>query len=387
LFPEKQIVLRTGRHRTCFTVSTAAQAVVAMVAGTVAIWQGVVTTQWLDSAATIAVKDYQIVDLRVDREAALESMSDFERRFRALTSRIATEMQDIERDLALLAEHDRMTGQPVAAYTAADERSGGRLSRPLDLQLARLEESLFELRARHSDLLVSSAQTASDQLDRLESALTSLGIDTRGPTTETVDLCSEDVGEPDQNADEAMGRGGLFVPAGATPADYARPREAFHMTLRQWNDSIAAVGKLPLGRPVENMRISSTFGRRRDPFNRRQAVHQGIDYAGASHAPVRATGGGVVKYAGRNGRYGKLVEIDHGHGLTTRYAHLAEISVRSGQIVERGSEIGLVGSTGRSTGPHLHYEVRVRNQPRDPLKFIEVGTNVFKRNHTEVRQG
>ena len=99
------------------------------------------------------------------------------------------------------------------------------------------------------------------------------------------------------------------------------------------------------------------------------------------------TGGGVVKYAGRNGRYGKLVEIDHGHGLTTRYAHLAEISVRSGQIVERGSEIGLVGSTGRSTGPHLHYEVRVRNQPRDPLKFIEVGTNVFKRNHTEVRQG
>ena len=142
----------------------------------------------------------------------------------------------------------------------------------------------------------------------------------------------------------------------------------------------------PLGRPVENMRLSSTFGRRRDPFNRRLAVHAGIDYAGAYHAPVMATGSGVVTFANRNGRYGNLVQIDHGHGFTTRYAHLAEISVKVGQEVERGSKIGLVGSTGRSTGPHLHYELRVGNQPRDPLKFIEVGKNVFKRN-TEIGAG
>jgi murein DD-endopeptidase MepM/ murein hydrolase activator NlpD len=124
-----------------------------------------------------------------------------------------------------------------------------------------------------------------------------------------------------------------------------------------------------------------------DPFHRRAAIHAGIDYAGPANSPVRATGGGVVSYSGRKGPYGNLVEINHGNGFFTRYAHLAEISVNVGQEVERGTEVGLVGSTGRSTGPHLHYEVRVRNQARDPMKFIGVGRNVFKRYDDENGQG
>jgi murein DD-endopeptidase MepM/ murein hydrolase activator NlpD len=387
LFPERQILLRTGSRRCCFTVSTRVQTAVATVAAAITVWQGIVTTRWLDSAATIAVKDYQIVDLRVDREAAIESKSDLERRFRELTSRISTEMEDIERNLALLAHHDRITSRPLAAYTAANAQAGGRLRRPLDAQLARLEGLLSELQERHSDLLVTSAQTASAQLDRLESALTAAGVDTETLATEPRELCSDDEGPPAPSAGEDVGRGGPFVPVDAGSHGHENPRRRLHATMQRWNDVVIAIGNLPLGRPVENMRVSSTFGRRRDPFNHRQAVHHGIDYAGASNVPVVATGSGVVKFAGRNGRYGKLVEIDHGHGFVTRYAHLADISVAAGQHVERGTQVGLVGSTGRSTGPHLHYELRVGNQPRDPLKFIEVGKNVFKRNSTEVGPG
>ena len=334
-----------------------------------------------------AVKDYQIVDLRVDREATIESMSDFELRFRTLTSRISTEMQDIESNLTLLAQHDRITSRPIAAYTMMSELVGGRRSRPLDAHLARLEESLFELRARHSDLLVTSAQTAAAQLGRLESALATVGIDTEALAGEPLELCGDEANPPAAGDGEDLGRGGPFIPMRNANVARENPREALYATMRRWNDLVVAMGKLPLAAPVENMRISSTFGRRRDPINRRSAMHAGLDFAGSYNAPVLATGGGVVTFANRNGRYGKLVQIDHGQGFVTRYAHLAEISVKAGQEVERGTQVGLVGSTGRSTGPHLHYELRVGNQPRDPLKFIEVGKNVFKRNSTEVGPG
>jgi murein DD-endopeptidase MepM/ murein hydrolase activator NlpD len=388
-FPERQIIVRTGLRRQCFTISTAPQAIVAVCVASVMIWQGVVTTEWIDSAATIAVKDYQIIDLRVDRAAAIESMSDFERQFRTLTGRISTEMADIEKNLTLLAEHDSTTSKPVAAYSNTgndrkDATPGTRHSRPLDAQLARLEQSLSELRARHSELLVTSARTASGQLEQLESALAGVGIDSTALVAGAADRCQD---EEDRTADTdgSPGRGGPFLPLD-TSAEDAGPRGTLHAALRRWRDLIVALGNLPLGVPVENMRLSSSFGRRRDPFNRRVAVHAGVDYAGAYRTPVVATGGGVVTFANRNGRYGKMVQIDHGHGYTTRYAHLSEVSVKVGQPVERGTRVGLVGSTGRSTGPHLHYELRVGTQPRDPLKFIEVGKNVFKRN-TEVGAG
>jgi len=393
LFPEREIVLRTGLRRRRFAISTGVQStVVATVLATTA-WQTVVTTQWLDSAATIAAKDYQIVDLRVDRKATIRSMSEFEHRFRGLTSRISTEVGDIERNLTVLARHDSMTSKPIVAYAASgtepDRRvTGDRLGGELEAQLARLEESLFELRARHSELLATSAQTASAQLERVEGALATVGIDTGTFAAQPADLCSEDVGLAGAASDDDLGRGGPFIPLSPLAfREGGTPNAALHATMRRWNDIVAATSKLPLGTPVENMYVSSTFGRRRDPFNRRLAVHGGIDYAGAYNKPVMATGAGVVTFANRNGRYGKLVQIDHDYGFVTRYAHLAEISVKVGQRVERGTQVGLVGSTGRSTGPHLHYELRVGGQPRDPLKYIEVGRHVFKRNITEVGPG
>lgn len=127
-----------------------------------------------------------------------------------------------------------------------------------------------------------------------------------------------------------------------------------------------------LSLPVMTGRLSSVYGVRSDPLTGRARHHLGIDMPGAMGTPVRAAADGMVIYARRAGGYGNLVEILHGAGLETRYGHLSQIDVASGTAVRRGDVIGLMGSTGRSTGSHLHFEVRVDGQASDPLDRLEL---------------
>ncbi len=130
---------------------------------------------------------------------------------------------------------------------------------------------------------------------------------------------------------------------------------------------------LPLLQPLPTLEVTSPFGPRPSPFTGLPSRHEGIDLRAAPGSLVRAAGGGLVVKAGRDGPFGLLVEIDHGGGLATRYAHLSRILVRRGERVVAGRPIGRVGSTGRSTGPHLHYELRVAGEPVDPLRLLEAG--------------
>ncbi len=116
--------------------------------------------------------------------------------------------------------------------------------------------------------------------------------------------------------------------------------------------------------------VTSNFGSRTSPFTGEMSVHEGMDIASGHGTWVRTSADGIVTFAGLRGGYGKVIIIDHGYGLSSRYGHLSEIHVRSGQRVRRGEHIGNVGSTGRSTGPHLHYEVRVDNLPVNPRRYI-----------------
>jgi murein DD-endopeptidase MepM/ murein hydrolase activator NlpD len=135
---------------------------------------------------------------------------------------------------------------------------------------------------------------------------------------------------------------------------------------------------LPLAAPVDRYQLNSTFGIRRDPFNGRLAMHEGIDLANARLSPVLATSPGIVVFAGWKGSYGRMVEIDHGLGVHTRYGHLARIDVKVGETVDYRDQIGLLGSSGRSSGAHVHYEVRIDGRPLDPMNFLKAGRYVFK---------
>lgn len=134
--------------------------------------------------------------------------------------------------------------------------------------------------------------------------------------------------------------------------------------------SISGTGDVPRGMPVRWGGVTSRFGMRRNPVLNQVRLHAGIDLRAATGDPVRATSGGVVKSAGWQGGYGLAVRIDHGKGLETRYAHLSRLNVAPGQTIRPGEVIGFVGSTGRSTGPHLHYEVRRNGQAVDPSSTL-----------------
>ena len=135
---------------------------------------------------------------------------------------------------------------------------------------------------------------------------------------------------------------------------------------------------LPFGKPMENYYLSSGFGRRVDPINRTKAVHRGLDFVGVPNAKIYSPSKGKVVLAGKFYEYGNAIVIDHGFGVTTRYGHLSAIKVKKGQIVKKGELIALQGTTGRSTGPHLHYEVRYKKLPLDPENFLKAGEVLSK---------
>jgi murein DD-endopeptidase MepM/ murein hydrolase activator NlpD len=135
---------------------------------------------------------------------------------------------------------------------------------------------------------------------------------------------------------------------------------------------------LPLAEPLDaKYRLESRFGTRADPLNHKKAMHSGLDFSAPYRSPVYSTAPGVVTYAGAKGEYGREVEIDHGHGIVTRYAHMHRIMVVKGQRVSAHQQVGQLGSTGRSTGPHLHYEILVNGVAQDPERFLDAGRNAI----------
>ena len=168
--------------------------------------------------------------------------------------------------------------------------------------------------------------------------------------------------------------GGVGGPFEAADADNADPRfRELFMSWRRLDQLQQAVTAIPSAQPIHtNYNFTSGFGVRSDPFRGRAAMHGGIDLAGPMGTPVYATADGIVlRSEWNNGGYGNLVELDHGQGIQTRYGHLSRLIAQPGQRVHRGDLIGLMGSTGRSTGSHLHYEVRIDGRAVNPIPFLQ----------------
>ena len=136
---------------------------------------------------------------------------------------------------------------------------------------------------------------------------------------------------------------------------------------------------VPLAAPMEKYYVTSSYGYRKDPYTKRRAFHKGIDLGAAWGSDIVSTASGKVSFVGNYGSYGKSVFIDHWNGIQTRYAHLSKIFVKKGEIVDLGFAIGKIGNTGRSTGKHLHYEIKVYDKARNPYPFLKIGNNVFKK--------
>ena len=200
------------------------------------------------------------------------------------------------------------------------------------------------------------------RLDTLRHLLAKTGLD--------VDRLVAVAGSPSQTFSE--GSGGPLVPALGRGAGRAAERAVMGdlERLRRMESVLLA---MPLAAPMTEYQLNSGFGYRRDPFRRRGAIHTGLDFGGPRNAAILATAPGTVVEAGRAGAYGIMVVVDHGMGIETRYAHLSRAVVRVGERVDTGKMVGIMGRTGRATGYHLHYEIRVDGRPLNPKPFIEAG--------------
>jgi murein DD-endopeptidase MepM/ murein hydrolase activator NlpD len=236
-----------------------------------------------------------------------------------------------------------------------------RSGKPADVgaRLAQVEAALDHLDHHQAAALADMQQRYEERARRVRSALAEVGIKTNPP---------------------APGSGGPFVPI-------KLPGEAnnFERALTRLNIARAQAEQLnrtllavPLRKPVTGeIDLSSTFGVRIDPFLHIPAMHTGVDFRGDSGEAIHATAAGTVASAGWSGGYGKMVEVDHGNGFSTRYGHLSEIDVKVGDAIRIGQVVGRMGSTGRSTGPHLHYETRIDGEAVDPQRFLNAGARLY----------
>jgi murein DD-endopeptidase MepM/ murein hydrolase activator NlpD len=195
---------------------------------------------------------------------------------------------------------------------------------------------------------------------------------------ETADAIAQALEDAGLEIDAEYGKQGIGGPLIAP--DHVSEFETRVRELDEALDHLDAMKKearrYPIANPAPGVSVSSGFGIRRDPLLGTPAMHAGIDFRGAVGAPARATGKGTVVKAGWNGGYGRMVEIDHGDGFTTRYAHLSKVLVNVGDTVDVGDIVGKIGSSGRSTGPHLHYEVRRDGDAIDPVRMLKAGRKV-----------
>jgi murein DD-endopeptidase MepM/ murein hydrolase activator NlpD len=226
----------------------------------------------------------------------------------------------------------------------------------IEATLSRLQASLDRVEAGQTAALNQLEEGFDNKAKRIRDVLVDLGLE---------------AGKPAQSA-----VGGPFVPLRLRSEAGAFERQLYRINVaRAHVDRLTrTLGSVPVRKPiVGEVDLSSSFGMRIDPFVRAPAMHTGLDFRSSAGDPVRATANGKVTTAGWSGGYGKLIEIDHGNGISTRYGHLSEIEVKVGQNVRIGQTIGRVGSTGRSTGPHLHYETRIDGDAVDPQKFLRAG--------------
>ncbi len=243
---------------------------------------------------------------------------------------------------------------------------------------------------RHPALRVLAEQTA--RVRRIGAIETALMTRTQTEVAEGIDTIRSVVRDTGIDADQftqkyaaAYGMGGPDIPLQSVHiegiSDGAFQNAYLHASavLNEMDELLGAMRHIPLALPVSGPEFERTsgFGARIDPFTGRYSFHPGVDFAGPWGATVRSTAPGVVVWAGPHGAYGNLVEIDHGLGIHTRYGHLSSILVGVGARVGRGAPIGKLGSTGRSTGPHVHYEVWYDDIVRNPSKFIEAGRHVL----------
>lgn len=422
VFPERRIFIHTDRGARYLRVSTAAQALLVLAGLAVGGWLVTATADFAaDRIATGAEADPDVAlsdayrarldALIAERDARAGEAAAVQKRFQAAMDEIARQQTTIietiegRRELESALEvtrarlretiEERETAvAEVASLAAAEGPSSSDLIQTLQAVTGKLAEVVEDRDAARAERAALTGELASAELDlrlanrrqeemidelrdvvasssgALEKALTEVGLDVDSTLATTRMAYS--------------GQGGPLVPIGVSsrsaPGENptATRFDELMVDVDRMNLLRIAVGKAPYAMPVKDThRFTSGFGYRRDPKGGGRRMHSGVDFAAPQGTPIYAAADGVVESAGTESGYGRTVRIRHEFGFETVYAHQSRLHVKTGQRVSRGDRIGDMGRTGRVTGVHLHYEVRLNGRPMNPMTYVEAARDVF----------
>ena len=424
MFPKRQFYYRSQGNVRFVSLNKPAQGLLAAVLIASFGWVVFASVYLLFKDQIIDSKNLRIANMESAYEQLSQELSDTQDHFVALTSDLETnhkQLLDLVHYKGSL--EDRLSSLTDELDTVISERDKAlTVKQALKAQVEQLENNLGVTSTRNSSLSNSLLRTrqslseitqdrdgarklhhsAAKRVDELEQRLTELKSSQQilinriqdrthvsvGEMESMVKLTGLDVGDLLRRTDATeTGQGGPLVSLDAIQSanEFTGMGNKFEnsvleleLHLARWEGLQQILQTLPLAPPADRYYRSSGFGKRKDPFTKRWAMHYGLDFAGPFKTIVRATAAGVVTYAGRKGPYGRFVEINHGLGVKTRYAHLHKILVKKGAKVNFRQKIGMMGSTGRSTGSHVHYEVLFNGRSQDPDKFLKAGKYVFK---------
>jgi murein DD-endopeptidase MepM/ murein hydrolase activator NlpD len=366
LFPERHLYLRSGGEMRGFVLTTERQLLIAGGIGAAALWMGISTAALVVGALTPSKSDQQVARLQAryerwiaDRDARLSSAVAQLNTGGGSFQQLADNAEKRHAALAMLLTD--LKGQPGAAQALAPG-----LQPLADAQASPAQR--IQSVEQDQDRLIDEAETfAKNRADRLKLAFRLAGLDPAAYAGASDGLGGPLIESKDPRALAAV----LDV-----DEDFATRLQHAAADMSDMQSLASSEAAIPFAKPTTGTRETSGFGVRDDPFTGHAAYHPGQDFAGAYGTPIEVTAPGIVSYAGPRTGYGNTVEVDHGHGFKTRYGHLSAISVTVGQHVAVGQRIGAMGSTGRSTGTHLHYEVWVNGRPQNPLRFVKAGDYV-----------
>lgn len=417
-FPERQIMLRSDGRVSFITLSKGLQLTV--VCGMLAFvgWSAFASVSYVFFGQFLESKENQVANARLAYRSLLSQVTAYQRKFSSITSDLESNhsmmLELVEKNASLQQNFKTVSAQLKS--TEQDRENILAVRQTLREKLAMNEDELRTLNSRNFALKENLTTVESDlqaalsernealfsgtrqrrqikdletRLVELESSeqvavqqLTERTLSINDSMQRVIEMAGLDFEKLLQsNSEMPKGQGGPFIaakPDGKAASKLKASLTDLDQHLRQTEGLQDIMRRLPLAPPLTSYRITSSFGKRRDPINKKWSAHYGLDMGAPLKSAVFVSAPGIVKVAGWKGKFGKMIEIDHGAGLVTRFGHLHKILVKKGQQVNFRDKIGLLGSTGRSTGAHLHYEVIFKGRSINPSNFFKAGRYVFQ---------
>ena len=361
-FPEREFFMRSQGQVRFLTITTRVQMIAAGLVLAAAIG-------WSASMGVMAFNQYRASSERASLLAREAHVATAEERFAQYSDGLEDTVADLEARQQMLDEIVEMLPEDLvseANHAVSDSAEESEELISMMREVFPEAVGLAQIEARQLATVEALTLYADRRAAATEAAIRSLGLD------------------PRVVADDRSAMGGPFEGLLGDSESAIDPRfERLGLSLARMSALERGLQAIPQVMPADINSISSGFGYRRDPFNGRATMHSGLDFRGPTGAPIHAAAAGRVSFAGVKSGYGNVVEITHSSGMITRYAHMSRFATRVGARVAAGDVIGAIGSTGRSTGPHLHFEVRINGRAVNPRPFLETAPHVLEEARAE----